>query len=101
MQRSRVTRPVSAHISGDYRANMNAEHSRTDREERWDDAKNDHWHGAEPSPESAQRETDAQTAQKARDGEEAQREAKAHEGRIGRWEAATGRIWNRRHGTGS
>lgn len=38
---------------------MNARHARSDAEERWNDARHDHWHGAKPSEETSVREKDA------------------------------------------
>ncbi|MGR0318665.1 hypothetical protein [Agromyces sp. ZXT2-3] len=74
---------------------------------RWDDARHRHWHGAAATSETSEREAAAETAEageaaEAAEGADAEetRDSLAHEGRVTRWEQATGRTWDRGHGTG-
>ncbi|GAA1058055.1 hypothetical protein GCM10017608_04580 [Agromyces luteolus] len=102
-------------LSG-YSLEMDTKRPDPQSRKRWDDARHRHWHGAAATSQTSEREAAAETARsdeagKADDATEAgetaegaeaaeTRDSLAHEGRVTRWEQATGRTWNREHGTG-
>jgi hypothetical protein len=62
--------------------------------QRWADALHGHWHDARPSDATAARQVIADD----RAASDRTHERLAHEGRVKRWEHATHRTWNRKHG---
>ncbi|MDR5699022.1 hypothetical protein [Agromyces aerolatus] len=79
---------------------MDDKHTRDD-DRGWESARHEHWHGADPTAETSSRAEEAgNRAEEAGNRAEADQADREHEGRIGRWQQATGRIWNRQHGSG-
>lgn len=87
--------PGSAYRGCGYAAAVSEKQPRDDApNESWGSERGEHWHGAEPTAETASRDEEAS------ESVEAEKSERAHEGRVSRWEEATGRTWNRNHGTG-